>query len=100
MTVAGSLNVTELDFTSGRISERPLRGVLLFRSRTTPAPSSSGRRRAFADDVDVDALLGQKRFQFVDANVRRFFVRSEKKFPKKGSLEQIDSGTETAASSI
>ena len=25
---------------------------------------------AFADDVDVDALLGQKRFQFVDANVR------------------------------
>ena len=55
---------------------------------------------AFADDVDVDALLGQKRFQFVDANVRRFFVRSEKKFPKKGSLEQIDSGTETAASSI
>ena len=24
----------------------------------------------FADDVDVDALLGQKRFQFVDANVR------------------------------
>ena len=58
MTVAGSLNVTELDFTSDRISERPLRDVFLFRSRTTPAPSSSGRRRAFADDVDVDALLG------------------------------------------
>ena len=25
---------------------------------------------AFADDVDVDALLGHKRFQFVDADVR------------------------------
>ena len=25
---------------------------------------------AFADDADVDALLGQKCFQFVDANVR------------------------------
>jgi len=25
---------------------------------------------AFADDADVDALLGQKRFQFIDANVR------------------------------
>ena len=26
---------------------------------------------ALADDVDVDALLGQKRVQIVDANVRR-----------------------------
>jgi hypothetical protein len=26
------------------------------------------------------------------------FLRSEKKFPKKGSLEQIDSGTESATS--
>jgi len=48
---------------------------------------------AFADDADVDALLGQKRFQFIDANVRRSIPINGACIPLLAPAEQSQ-GTE------
>ena len=51
------------------------------------------RLLAFADDADVDALLGQKCFQFVDANVRRSIPINGAYVPRLAPAEQSQ-GTE------